>query len=188
MYYAFAYQHLPLFSKQWLNNNLNDVPMHVLHTIYLLVLLNAKQAVPNGPEIAKAHADYVKREIFDGLEEMDPFLVATLLNYAMCGIYTQQPNLSILYLGMAIKGAQMMGMDRDAELYWRSCSSGRVLGGDVGLDKQFLRSLWFLLYMFDHHNILVYQNPMMIETTIPDSMISSYTPPNEGDSSNIPLK
>jgi hypothetical protein len=88
----------------------------------------------------------------------------------------------------------MSGLDRDVDLKWRS-PRGRMLGNEIGMDKQFLRSIWFLLYQWgkpnpnlDHHNILVYQKSMLIDTPIEDSVSASYISPNIGDPSNIPLK
>lgn len=188
MYFSFSHQHCPIFSKIWLIKNINDVPMHVLHVIYMLVLTNAKQAVHNGHTLAKPHLEFVQKEMMDHFENWDPFWIATLVNLTLWGFYTKHRKRQVLYLSMAVKASQILGLDRDVDYTWKSSASGRILGHEVGLDKQFLRGLWFLCYQWDHHNILVYQDAMMIDTSIPESVITSFVSPNTGDSSNIPSK
>lgn len=162
--------------------------MHVLHVIYMLVLVNSKQGLPTGRSVARFHAVLVRNAVNEGLEESDPFMIATLINLALFEFYMQEPSKSILYISMAVKLAQALRLDCDVDLKWPSSASGRIMGNEIGMDKQFLRSLWFLLYQWNHHNILVYQHPMMIDSVIPISVVNSYVSPNLGDLSNIPLK
>lgn len=188
MYFNFPYQHLPMYSKMWFTQNIQDVPLHVLHVIYALVLVNAKQALINGHLKAKPHVDYARSVIFDNLDECDPFMISTMMNLAMYYFYTQDMNQATLIFAMAIKSAQILGLDRDVSILWHSTASGRMLGNEIGMDKQFLRSLWFLLYQWDHSSCLFNKTPLLIDTLIPDEVINSYIPCNIGDTSNIPLK
>lgn len=188
LYFTYPYQHLPMFSKLWITQNIEDVPMHVLHVMYMNVLVHANKAINTCRETAKPHADYVKSVVNNQIENCDPFLISTMMNLAMFEFYCQESDQSILHLAMAAKSAQILGLDRDIDLLWRSSASGRLLGNEIGMDKQFLRSLWFLMYQWDHNNTLVYKCNMLIDTLIPNYVINSYVPPNIGDPSNIPVK
>jgi hypothetical protein len=188
MYFSFPYQHLPMYSKVWFTLNIKDVPLYVLHSIYMLVLVNSKQALIIGKLMAEPHAKFVREAVNSQLEDCDPFMISTMLNLAMYDFYNKESGSSVLHLSMAIKSAQLLGLDRDIDLRWRSTASGRILGDEIGMDRQFLRSLWFLMYQWDYHNILDCKTPMLIYSPIPDYVINSYIPPNVGDFSNTPLK
>ena len=188
MYFGYPYQHIPIFSKLWIQQNLKDVPMYVLHAMYILVLTNPKFAVPNGRLTARPHLAYVRNEINNLIEDCDPFTIAAMINVALYYFYLKDETPQIAYISLAMKESQLLGLNRDVNLNWRSTASGRMLGHEIGMDKNFLRSMWFLLYQWDHHNVLVYHNPLMIDSLISDSAVNSYVPPNVGDSSNIPLK
>ena len=187
LYFAFPHQHLPMFSKQWFTQNIQDVPTHVLRAIYILVLVNASQS-PESLLIAKLHAEHLRFLITNQEEVIDPFTVSSILNLAMFDNYNHDYQKSNSLLGLAIKAAKILGLHLDPDLKWPSTASGRILGGELGMGRQFLRSLWFLMYHWDHHNSVLYKTPLLIDNLISQEAIDSYFQPNVGDQSNVPLK
>ena len=187
LYFNFPYQHLPMFSKVWLTNNIEDVPMHVLHIIYMLVLTNARQSLINGRMTAKPHEDFVQKQVDIHINNCDPFLVSTILNLAVYYFYIQDFEKSSLEFAKAVKYAQLLKLHIDVDLEW-TCDSGRTLGSEIGMDKQFLRSIWFLIYQWDTYTMLLGHGNTLVESSIPDKVLAAYIPPNIGDPSNVPLK
>ena len=182
------FRYASLYSKLWFQNHLEDIPMYILHAMYANVLVNARPAPPNGKSLAAPHADFVNLAIENGIEDCDPFIIAALLNMATYNFYLQNLQQQGVYISIGVKLSQILGLHRDADLRWRSSASGRILGDEIGMDRQFLRSLWLMLYVWDHHDVLVLQKPMFIDTPIYDYVVDTYVPPNIGDPSNIPLK
>jgi hypothetical protein len=148
LYFSFTHQHIPLMSKIWIQENLQDVPMYILHAMYAAVLVNVNQAPSNGRVIALPHAEFVKHAVRNGIEDCDPFIVAALINMAVYDFYLGNSTRTIHHVSVAVKLSQILGLDRDAKLEWPSSASGRIMGNEIGMDKQFLRSLWLLLYIW----------------------------------------
>jgi Fungal Zn(2)-Cys(6) binuclear cluster domain len=152
LYFSYTHQHIPLMSKIWIQENLNDVPIYILHAMYAAVLVNANQALSNGRLIALPHAEFVKNAVRDGIDNCDPFIIAALINMAVYDFYLGNSTRTIHHVSVAVKLSQILGLDRDADLKWPSSASGRMMGNEIGMDKQFLRSLWLMLYIWVTHH------------------------------------
>lgn len=186
LYFVNTYVSLPLLSRQWIIDNFADIPLHLLHSMYVAALMATN--LPEYAGTAVKHAKYLKKILLERIEDCDPFILVSLIHLAYYEFTSANKNSSLAHIAFAIKMAQAMGLDSDKQVVWASDSTGRILGTEFGLDKQFLRSIWFLLYLWDNNNHLMFGIPTLISAGIPDNMILTYVSPNIGDSSNIPQK
>jgi Fungal Zn(2)-Cys(6) binuclear cluster domain len=108
LYFSYPYQHIPIFSKLWLQQNIEDVPLHVFHVMYMVVLGNAKLAVPNGRETAIPHIAFVRKIVDYEIDDVDPFMIATLLNLALYDFYVGDDMQSVVHITMAIKSGKTL--------------------------------------------------------------------------------
>jgi Fungal specific transcription factor domain/Fungal Zn(2)-Cys(6) binuclear cluster domain len=186
LYFVYTYISLPLLSRSWVIEHFNDIPLHLLHSMYIAALMG--QNLPGNAESALEHAKLLRKELYSRMDDCDPFVIVSLIHLAFYEFASTNRNSSLAHIAFAIREAQMMGLDVDKVVTWPSESTGRILGNDFGLDKQFLRSIWFLLYLWDNNNHLMFGAPTLISIGIPSDMILGYVSPNIGDSSNIPQK
>lgn len=79
-YFKWVNRELPLLSKDWINRNLAEMPLYLLHAMYSYCLIfPAKNAVQ--PVTTQAHRSYIHARtlVMQNLELADPFMLCALL-------------------------------------------------------------------------------------------------------------
>ncbi|KAJ3332197.1 hypothetical protein HDU91_003147, partial [Kappamyces sp. JEL0680] len=181
-----CYPRIPILSKTWINANLAQLPLPLLHSMYALCLcfpLEFKPVIMSGT----IHFNYAKRHALKEIENGDPFTIVTLIHLGYFAIQAGQFSSCISFFGMATGLAQLMGIDQDYAVKWNS-KTGVQLGDDQGTGQDFLRSIWFLLYIYDYYIAHLFKLPLIINSEVSAETIAAYTSPNKDDPSNISEK
>jgi hypothetical protein len=115
--------------------------------------------------------------IDDAIETPDPFKASAVMLMAVYSVNSKRLKSAIVYLCLAIRFCQILGIDKDKYVVWKS-SVGPIPGLEQESPKLFCRSLWACLYAHDFYAIFLIGVPGSVTLDIDTSYLLEYRNPD----------
>ncbi|KAJ3253524.1 hypothetical protein HK103_000493 [Boothiomyces macroporosus] len=160
VYFAWVNTKLPLFTESWFMENIKEIPVILLHSMYALTC-TAPIAMGGSWKAGDANHSQAKKLLPQVLDIPNPFTAAAFL---LMGIYADNSSRSITsvsYYGLAIRMTQRLGIHRGGEVLWFS-QNGTLMSNESMPAKLFCDHLWWHAYEYDYYSSKLAKLPCII--------------------------
>ncbi|KAJ3268107.1 hypothetical protein HDV01_003473 [Terramyces sp. JEL0728] len=160
VYFSWANTKLPLFSETWFMENVKEIPLILLHSMYAIAC-TAPIAMGGSWKAGDVYHTQAKKLLSQVLDIPNPF---TSTAFLLMGIYADNSARSITsvsYYGLAIRMTQRLGIHRGGEVLWFS-PNGTLMSNEPIPAKQFCDHLWWHVYEYDYYSSKAAKLPCII--------------------------
>ena len=183
IYYESVHPQWSFLYENWFLTHFNSLPLILLHAMYAACTFYSLSPQEEGD----FHFSACKAVMDDAIENPDPFKAAAVMLLAVYSVNSKRLKSAIVYLCLAIRFCQILGIDKDKYLIWKN-TAGPLAGLEQESPKLFCRCLWSCLYAHDFYAIFLIGVPGSVTLDIDTSYLLEYRTGDFSQPGNTPQR